>query len=181
MCERELPDGAGFCGYCGSALIKKENKCMKCGNLIPDGMAFCMFCGTPANNSTKIVNSTNSVNTEETSEKIIIKGSCSRIMGGAVSGVTGNIMLTNQKLVFTKMNRVMTPFVNLASDADAFSIPVDEIIGVEEREKSLSLNDYIVITTRRGAKYTLLFQWNYNVWLLYFRNIIQNPEAWKRQ
>jgi class 3 adenylate cyclase/tetratricopeptide (TPR) repeat protein len=43
-CRRQLPEGAAFCGYCGTSL-RSELACASCGALSPADMSFCMACG----------------------------------------------------------------------------------------------------------------------------------------
>ncbi len=43
-CDRELPEDATFCGYCGSAL-RPEQTCARCGRSNPAEMRFCLECG----------------------------------------------------------------------------------------------------------------------------------------
>ncbi len=44
-CDRQLPDDATFCGYCGSALAS-ERACASCGRSNPADMGFCLGCGS---------------------------------------------------------------------------------------------------------------------------------------
>ncbi len=49
-CGYELPDGAKFCGSCGTnlAALKRaaENICANCGSQLKEGAKFCNVCGT---------------------------------------------------------------------------------------------------------------------------------------
>ena len=44
-CDRELPNDATFCGYCGNAL-RPEQVCSACGRSNPADMRFCLGCGS---------------------------------------------------------------------------------------------------------------------------------------
>jgi len=43
-CDRQLPEDATFCGYCGSAL-RSTQTCAQCGRSNPAEMLFCLECG----------------------------------------------------------------------------------------------------------------------------------------
>ena len=43
-CQREIPDDAAFCGYCGGA-VQTERSCPGCGRSNPSDMSFCSGCG----------------------------------------------------------------------------------------------------------------------------------------
>ncbi len=43
-CDRQLPEDATFCGYCGSAL-RSTQTCARCGRSNPAEMRFCLECG----------------------------------------------------------------------------------------------------------------------------------------
>jgi len=43
-CQKELPDGSKFCGFCGTALPSAP-VCPSCGNQVAPESAFCQFCG----------------------------------------------------------------------------------------------------------------------------------------
>ncbi|MCL2010842.1 MAG: zinc ribbon domain-containing protein [Synergistaceae bacterium] len=44
-CGTELPDGAKFCGGCGSVFEPEKNICGNCGIELPDDAKFCGGCG----------------------------------------------------------------------------------------------------------------------------------------
>lgn len=50
-CNKQLKDGAGFCGTCGSASIE-VCVCKNCGQQTAFGAAFCRNCGAPLEKST---------------------------------------------------------------------------------------------------------------------------------
>ena len=48
-CNKQIPDEAIFCAYCGCNIEQEEKSkakfCIKCGTPFNDGMMFCMKCG----------------------------------------------------------------------------------------------------------------------------------------
>ena len=48
-CNKQIPDEAMFCAYCGCNIEQEEKSkakfCIKCGTPFQDGMAFCIKCG----------------------------------------------------------------------------------------------------------------------------------------
>lgn len=43
-CNREIPDKAKFCSFCGEAIVQKTI-CPKCGADLPDCSQYCLECG----------------------------------------------------------------------------------------------------------------------------------------
>lgn len=51
-CGAEIPEGARFCGICGTPIggkTHRQNICAKCGSALDEDAAFCGNCGTPVN------------------------------------------------------------------------------------------------------------------------------------
>ena len=58
-CNRDIPDDARLCPYCGTPVVIQDRnfskmKCKKCKKLVPDNINLCPYCGTPITMEEKV-------------------------------------------------------------------------------------------------------------------------------